>query len=143
LIINELSKKERAQIIDLLTNWAEELVDECWKWNHGQAPPLRLLCEIGIVGAEWLNYTSTSMKNEQQDWRTNLPSWLGAPGDRLGENKSIERLYYFGWESINEVTVATKDDEALSQLKMMKQESMSRYGLLAEKEKEWRRAVIF
>jgi hypothetical protein len=91
-------------------------VEEFWKRNHGQAPPLRLLCEIGIVGAEWLNYTSTSMKNEQQDWRKNIPSWLGVPGDRLGENKSIERLYYFGWvwepESINEVTVATKDVES-------------------------------
>ena len=38
------------------------------------------------------------------------------PGDCFVENKLIERLYYFGWvwepEYINEVTVATKDDEA-------------------------------
>jgi hypothetical protein len=97
LIIRELSKKEQAQIIDLHTDWAEDLVEEFWKCNHGQAPPLRLLCEIGIVGAAWLNYTSSSMENEQQDWQTNIPSWLGFPGDRLGENKSSERLDYFGW----------------------------------------------
>jgi hypothetical protein len=97
VIIRELSKKERAQIIDLRTDWAEYLVEEFWKWNHGQAPPLRLFCEIGIVGAAWLNFTSSSMEDEQQDWRTNIPSWLGIPGDRLGENKSIERLDYFGW----------------------------------------------
>jgi hypothetical protein len=64
LIIRELSKKERAQIIDLRIYWAENLVEEFWKWNHGQAPPLRLLCEIGIVGAAWLNYTSSSMEYE-------------------------------------------------------------------------------
>jgi hypothetical protein len=67
LIICELSKKERAQIIDLLTDWAEDLVEEFWKWNHGQAPPLMLLCKIGKVGAAWLNYTSSSMEDEQQD----------------------------------------------------------------------------
>jgi hypothetical protein len=116
LIIRELSKKERVQIIYLRTDWAEDLVEELWKCNHGQAPPLRLLCEIGIVEAAWLNYTSYSMEDEQQDWRANIPSWLGVPGDRLGGKKSIERLDCFGWvwepESINEVTVATKDDEA-------------------------------
>ena len=51
LIIREISKKEQAQIIDLLTDWASFFVEECWKCNHGQSPPLRLLYEIGTVGA--------------------------------------------------------------------------------------------
>ena len=46
----------------------------------------------------------------------NRPSWLLIPGDSLGQNNLIKHLYYFGWvwepEYINEVTVATKDDEA-------------------------------
>ena len=75
-----------------------------------------MLCEIIIFETALLHYTPYSIEDSQQDWRTNIPSWLGTPGDCLGENKLIERLYCFGWvwepENINEVTGATKDDKA-------------------------------
>ena len=97
LIIRELIKKERGQIVDLRTDWDDFLVEDFLKWNHGQAPPLNFLCGIGIVGAEWLNYNPYYIEDSQRYWRTNIPSWLGIQSDRLGENKLIERLYYFGW----------------------------------------------
>ena len=115
MIIHEHSKKERAQKIDLRTDWTDFFVEECWKWNHGQAPTLQLLCEIGIVAAAWLKYTPYSIEDSKRYWWTNTPFWLVLPSDHLGENKMIENLDYFGWvqepESINEVTVATKSDE--------------------------------
>ena len=103
-------------IIHLCTDWADVLVAECWKWNHGQEPPLRLLCEIGMILAAWFNYTPYYIEDSQKDWQTNTPSWLVIPGYPLGENKLIKRLDYSGWvwepESINGVSVANKYDEA-------------------------------
>ena len=115
LIIRELSKNKQGNIINLRTYWAGVIVEEFGKWNHGHEPPLCLIFEIGIVGAAWLNYTTYSIEDSQRDWRTNIPYWLGIPGDCLGENKLIKRLDDFGWVwepyPINEVTVTTKYDE--------------------------------
>ena len=97
LIIFKLSKKEQAQIIYLRTDWDNVLVEECWKWNHGQAPPLWLICEIGIFLAAWLNYNSYSIKDIQRERRTNVTSWLGIPGSCLGGDKLTKNLDYFGW----------------------------------------------
>ena len=71
MIIHELSKNERAQIIAVHADWADVLVEECYKCKHAQARLLRLLCKIGIVGAAWLNYTPYSIEDSQRDWRTN------------------------------------------------------------------------
>ena len=46
LIILKLSKKEREQIIDLCTDWSDVLVEDCWKWNHGQVHPLRFFVKL-------------------------------------------------------------------------------------------------
>ena len=68
------------KIINLRTDLADVIVEECWKYNHGKATPLRLLCEIVIVGAARINCIPYSIGEIQRYWRTNKPYWLGIPG---------------------------------------------------------------
>ena len=62
LIMQELTKRELGQLLDLRTEWADNITIEVISCNYREPPPIILLSEIGITVDYWLRTLESVQK---------------------------------------------------------------------------------
>ena len=109
-----LTLKEKCQLVDLRADWGVSLLDELWKWNVGEVPPLRLVVEFILAASPWLTLGARNEEIEF-DWSRERAPWLGELSATI-PGTALEWMAYYGWiwgeEDAKEVTVATRSDDA-------------------------------
>ena len=124
LVEQPMTNKEKAQLLDLREDWGAMIVNDVWKWNNSESPPLRFMVEFVLSALPWLSDRVSTMKpvnkekniEEVIDWsRTKDPS-LFLNSDLEDSRTALECWIYFGWhwdpiDSVD-ISVATKADDA-------------------------------
>ena len=67
----ELTKRELGQLLYLWPKWEDDISTEVSNWNPRDPPPIRLLAEICIAGAYWLQTLDSFQKASPVDFRKN------------------------------------------------------------------------
>jgi hypothetical protein len=75
----ELTFKEAGQLLDLRPEWSQDIAEIVWNWNNSAPPHIRLLAEVGISGAQWiqdyvpsLHYACRDLSRERVPWMSTL-----------------------------------------------------------------------
>jgi hypothetical protein len=73
-------------LLDLRPEWSQDISEIVWNWNNSVPPPIRLLAEVGISGAQWiqddvpiLHDAYRDLSRERVQWTSTLNRvlWLG------------------------------------------------------------------
>jgi hypothetical protein len=115
LSTRELTMKEAGQLLDLRSEWYQDIAEIVCKWNTS-LPPIRLLAEVGISGAQWIHDDVPSLHYAYRDLSRERVPWMSTLNIVKDPFEQVERLAFFGWvwepgQTAN-VSMATKADKA-------------------------------
>ena len=82
------------QLLDLRTNWADDIFTEVSNWNCRYPPPVQLLDEISTAGAYWLRTFDSVQKDLPVNFRETQPPWLSTARYVEDPTMQIESLAF-------------------------------------------------
>jgi hypothetical protein len=72
----ELTLKEAGQLLDLRPEWSQDIADIVCNWNNFAPPPICLLAEVGISGAQWIQDDVPSLHDAYRDLSRERVPWM-------------------------------------------------------------------
>ena len=97
LTTQELTKIELGQLLDLRTEWADNITIEVISCNYREPPPIRIISEISIAGDYWLRTLDLVQNPPTLYFRDSCPPWLSTAGSTEYPTMKIEGLAFFSW----------------------------------------------
>jgi hypothetical protein len=99
-------------MLDLRTEWSQDIAEIVWNWNTYAPPPICILAEVGISGAQWIQDDVPRLHNACRDLSPERVPWMSTLKIVKDPLEQVEILTFFGsvWEpgQRENVSVATK-----------------------------------